>query len=180
MTIAHRISNLVGVVVPLLAVLVAIVLLWNTLVDWSDLVVLGVMYVTSGLGITVGFHRMLTHRSFATYKPVQYFYAIVGSTAVHRHPGCVRLRDRRHARGRADRRPVGRRGADLRAHHVTWSINSVCHFFGSRRFEVEDHSTNVFWLAPLSFGSPGTTTTTPSRARRCTACAGGRSTRRHG
>jgi len=37
-------------------------------------------------------------------------------------------------------------------HHVTWSINSVCHFFGSRRFEVEDHSTNVFWLAPLSFG----------------------------
>ncbi len=60
-----------GVVVPLLAVLVAIVLLWNTLVDWSDLVVLGVMYVASGLGITVGFHRMLTHRSFATYKPVQ-------------------------------------------------------------------------------------------------------------
>ena len=37
-------------------------------------------------------------------------------------------------------------------HHVTWSINSVCHFFGTRRFEVEDHSTNVFWLAPLSFG----------------------------
>ena len=37
-------------------------------------------------------------------------------------------------------------------HHVTWSINSVCHFFGSRRFEVDDHSTNVFWLAPLSFG----------------------------
>jgi stearoyl-CoA desaturase (delta-9 desaturase) len=37
-------------------------------------------------------------------------------------------------------------------HHVTWSINSVCHFFGTRRFEVDDHSTNVFWLAPLSFG----------------------------
>ena len=37
-------------------------------------------------------------------------------------------------------------------HHVTWSINSVCHFFGSRRFDVDDHSTNVFWLAPLSFG----------------------------
>ena len=32
-------------------------------------------------------------------------------------------------------------------HHVTWSINSVCHFFGRRRFDVEDHSTNVFWLA---------------------------------
>jgi stearoyl-CoA desaturase (delta-9 desaturase) len=37
-------------------------------------------------------------------------------------------------------------------HHVTWSINSVCHFFGTRRFDVDDHSTNVFWLAPLSFG----------------------------
>jgi stearoyl-CoA desaturase (delta-9 desaturase) len=37
-------------------------------------------------------------------------------------------------------------------HHVTWSINSVCHFFGRRRFEVEDQSTNVFWLALPSFG----------------------------
>jgi len=37
-------------------------------------------------------------------------------------------------------------------HHVTWSINSVCHFFGRRRFEVDDHSTNVFWLSVLSFG----------------------------
>ena len=37
-------------------------------------------------------------------------------------------------------------------HHVTWSINSICHFFGTRRFAIEDHSTNVAWLAPLSFG----------------------------
>jgi len=37
-------------------------------------------------------------------------------------------------------------------HHVTWSINSVCHFFGTRRFDVDDHSTNVFWLSLLSFG----------------------------
>jgi stearoyl-CoA desaturase (delta-9 desaturase) len=37
-------------------------------------------------------------------------------------------------------------------HHVTWSINSVCHFFGSRRFETEDESTNVFWLAIPSLG----------------------------
>src|SRR3954447_5866189 len=82
MSLAHRISNLAGVVVPLLAVLVAIVLLWNTWVDWSDLALLAVMYVATGLGITVGFHRMLTHRSFATYKPVQYAWAILGSVAV--------------------------------------------------------------------------------------------------
>src|SRR5919205_150116 len=82
MTTAHRISNLVGVVVPLLAVLVGIVLLWNTLVDWSDLIGLAVMYVVCGLGVTVGFHRMLTHRSFATYKPVQYLFGILGWMAV--------------------------------------------------------------------------------------------------
>jgi stearoyl-CoA desaturase (delta-9 desaturase) len=37
-------------------------------------------------------------------------------------------------------------------HHVTWSINSVCHFFGRRRFDIEDKSTNVAWLALLTFG----------------------------
>ena len=37
-------------------------------------------------------------------------------------------------------------------HHVTWSINSICHFFGRRRFETDDHSTNVWWLAPASLG----------------------------
>ena len=37
-------------------------------------------------------------------------------------------------------------------HHVTWSINSVCHFFGRRRFDVKDESRNVFWLAPFSMG----------------------------
>jgi stearoyl-CoA desaturase (delta-9 desaturase) len=37
-------------------------------------------------------------------------------------------------------------------HHITWSINSVCHFFGRRRFATTDQSTNVFWLALPSFG----------------------------
>jgi stearoyl-CoA desaturase (delta-9 desaturase) len=37
-------------------------------------------------------------------------------------------------------------------HHVTWSVNSVCHFLGSRRFETDDESRNVFWLALPSFG----------------------------
>jgi stearoyl-CoA desaturase (delta-9 desaturase) len=37
-------------------------------------------------------------------------------------------------------------------HHVTWSVNSVCHFLGSRRFETDDRSTNVFWLALPSLG----------------------------
>lgn len=37
-------------------------------------------------------------------------------------------------------------------HHVTWSVNSVCHYFGTRRFATEDRSTNVFWLALPSLG----------------------------
>jgi stearoyl-CoA desaturase (Delta-9 desaturase) len=37
-------------------------------------------------------------------------------------------------------------------HHVTFSINSLCHFVGRRRFETRDHSRNVFWLAPISMG----------------------------
>jgi stearoyl-CoA desaturase (delta-9 desaturase) len=37
-------------------------------------------------------------------------------------------------------------------HHITWSINSICHFFGARRFETGDFSTNVFWLALPSLG----------------------------
>ena len=53
---------------------------------------------------------------------------------------------------------------------MTWSINSICHYFGNRRFEIEDRSTNVFWLAIPSIGeSWHPTTTTPSRARQPTA-----------
>ncbi|MEZ4358931.1 MAG: acyl-CoA desaturase [Kofleriaceae bacterium] len=37
-------------------------------------------------------------------------------------------------------------------HHVTWSINSVAHLWGSRVFDVGDHSRNVAWLSVLSLG----------------------------
>ena len=38
------------------------------------------------------------------------------------------------------------------AHHMTFSINSVCHFFGRRRFATDDESRNVFWMALPSLG----------------------------
>src|SRR5215212_9580311 len=82
MTKGHQVLNLAGVFLPLLGVLVAIVLLWDTAVGWASLAVLAVMYVVSVMGVTLGFHRLLTHRSFQTYKPVQYALAIVGSMAV--------------------------------------------------------------------------------------------------
>ena len=37
-------------------------------------------------------------------------------------------------------------------HHVTWSINSICHTFGTKEFEARDKSRNVSWLAVASFG----------------------------
>ncbi len=239
MTRMHKASNLVGVVVPFVGVLVAIVLLWNTgVVGWTDLALLAGMYVLSGIGITIGFHRLLTHRAFETSRAVRDVMAVLGSMAVQ-GPVISWVADHRkhHAftdeegdphsphlhggsgvrgalgglwsahvgwlfteQGRAQREryapdlcadpdlvfidrtflwwvilglaipfAIGwAAGGSLAAgltgllwggavriflgHHVTWSINSVCHFFGSRRFDTADESRNVFWLAPISLG----------------------------
>jgi stearoyl-CoA desaturase (Delta-9 desaturase) len=238
MSKAARNANLLAVVLPPVVILAAIVVFWNEVVGWHDLVGFAVMYLLTGFGVTVGFHRMLTHRSFQTSKPVEYLFASLGSMAVqgpvihwvadHRkhhahtdeegdphspHVGAgagVRgaLRGLLHAhvgwlmteQGRAERskyakdlcedpgmRFINRHflsfviaglllpavlgfaltgslaaaatgllwGGLVRVfllHHITWSINSVCHFFGRRRFDVEDKSTNVWWLALPSFG----------------------------
>src|SRR5699024_12722895 len=37
-------------------------------------------------------------------------------------------------------------------HHVTWSVNSICHTVGEENFEVRDRSRNVWWLAIPSLG----------------------------
>jgi len=238
MTRAARISNFLAVVLPPVVILAAIVVFWNQVVGLNDLVVLAIMYALTGFGITIGFHRMLTHRAFQTSKPVEYLFAALGSMAVqgpvihwvadHRkhhahtdeegdphspHVGAgsgVRgaLRGLFHAHvgwlitdhGQAARRKYAKDLMDDRGmrrinrafhwwvlaglllpaalgwlisgswtgaltgflwgglvrvfllHHITWSINSVCHFFGRRRFDVEDHSTNVWWLALPSLG----------------------------
>jgi stearoyl-CoA desaturase (delta-9 desaturase) len=238
MTRTTKIANLGAVVVPFLATLASIVLFWNRVVSPTDLVILAVMYLLTATGITVGYHRLLTHRSFRTHKATEYLFAVLGSMAVqgsviawvadhrkhHAHTdvegdphsphvghgdgvGGV-LRGLWHAHtgwllsehGRADwkkyapdlfedpgMRLINRRfvplvvlglaipalagylltgslagaatgllwGGLVRVffvHHVTWSVNSICHFLGSRRFDVDDHSTNVFWLALPSLG----------------------------
>ena len=82
MTRLERTVNLVAVVLPFVAFIAAIVLLWNSYVGVSDLVAFGVMYLIAGFGVTVGFHRLLTHRAFQTHKPVEYGFAIAGSMSV--------------------------------------------------------------------------------------------------
>jgi stearoyl-CoA desaturase (delta-9 desaturase) len=37
-------------------------------------------------------------------------------------------------------------------HHVTWSVNSICHTWGDRPFVTKDRSVNVWWLAAISMG----------------------------
>ena len=65
MSRAARISNLLAVVIPFVAFLVAIALFWGNGVGAHDLVLFGAMYLITGFGVTIGFHRLLTHRSFA-------------------------------------------------------------------------------------------------------------------
>ena len=75
--------NLLAVALPFAGTIAAIVLLWNSVVSATDLAILAVMYVLTGFGVTVGFHRMLTHRSFQAPKPLEYAFAVLGSMAVH-------------------------------------------------------------------------------------------------
>src|SRR3954463_5163566 len=82
MTKVERTVNLIAVVLPFVAFLAAIILLWNSYVGVSDLVAFGVMYLIAGFGVTVGFHRLLTHRAFQTHKPIEYGFAIAGSMSV--------------------------------------------------------------------------------------------------
>src|ERR1700761_8558545 len=82
MSRVERTANLAGVVVPFVGTLVAIVMLWNRAVDLTDLIVLVVMYLITAVGITVGFHRLLTHRAFATYAWVERTFAVMGSLSV--------------------------------------------------------------------------------------------------
>ena len=237
MSRGHKIINLVGVPLPLIGLVVAIVLLWNKAVGPTQLIVMGVLYVITALGITLGYHRLFTHRSFETSAPVRGLIAVAGTMAMqgsvitwvadhrkhhaftdqdgdphsphgfgpgfkgavqglwHAHVGwlfeTVGTAERERFAPDLLKDPVlvtvdrfflpvlisgfvipfglgwwlgGGIGAALTTllwagfvrvfllHHVTWSINSVCHFFGRRRFDVEDESRNVFWLAPFSMG----------------------------
>jgi stearoyl-CoA desaturase (Delta-9 desaturase) len=235
----ERNANIAAVVLPFLGLIAAAVLLWRSLLGPLDLAIFAVLYLTTAIGITVGFHRLLTHRAFQTHPWLRYTLAVCGSMAVqgsvidwvadhrkhhtftdeegdphsphtehgsgisgmlrglwHAHAGWLftvhgQASSKRFARDLVEdpkMRRINRSfpwialaslalpallgfvlsgGSWLAAltayiwaglvriflvHHVTWSINSICHFFGRRRFPTEDKSTNVFWLALPSLG----------------------------
>ncbi len=59
------------VLVPFLAVLAAIPVAWGWGFSWTDAALFVVFYYISGLGVTVGFHRLFTHGSFKANRPLQ-------------------------------------------------------------------------------------------------------------
>lgn len=224
------------IVVPLLAVIVAIPIAWGGFVGWTDLFLITFFWALTAGGITVGFHRYFTHGSFKTNRVMKYALGIAGSLAVqgslsqwvadHRkhhqfsddegdphspwrfgtspravakglywaHIGWLFSEEQtspeKYAPDIANDRDVQRIsrlfplmvlttllmpavlgglltwswmgvltgffwGSLIRialVHHVTWSINSICHVFGNRPFKSRDLSSNVWWLAVPSMG----------------------------
>ena len=233
-----RVANLAATLVPLGLVGFAAWRAWGGALRWPDLVALGVCYPLTGLGVTVGFHRLLTHRAFKTSAPMRALLAALGSMAVegpviewvanhrkhhrfsdqpgdphsphvdrpsglrgaltglyHAHVGWIlggeALADREHYAKDLLADPVidfidrtflvwvlaglalpfglgvaltGSLTGGLTAllwggavrifllHHATFSINSLCHFFGRRRFDTADESRNLLWLAVPTLG----------------------------
>ena len=231
-----RVINLLAVMLPFAGLIAAIALLWGVAFNWVYLGLLLGLYLATGLGITVGYHRYFTHRSFDAPRPVVFVLGVLGSMAVqgsilewvathrrhhqhsdeegdphspHLHGGGVLnvLRGAWHAHvgwlfaGR--QRGLARYVRDLKedrlvrcvsalfplwvvlgllipaalgglltmswmgvllgfiwgglvrvfvVHHVTWSINSVCHIWGSRPFRNRDESRNNLLFGILGFG----------------------------
>jgi fatty acid desaturase len=77
----QKLTVLVVVIVPFLATILALGLLWKRAVHWSDFALLAMMYTLVGLGVTAGFHRMLTHRSFRPHPIVNGILLVLGSMA---------------------------------------------------------------------------------------------------
>ncbi|CAN5658481.1 acyl-CoA desaturase [soil metagenome] len=208
---------LVFVVGPLIATLYAIASLWQELIGWREVGLLVSLYLLTGLGITLGYHRLLTHRSFEANQVVRAAALILGSMAVqgraidwaanhlkhhahsdeegdphsplegffHAHVGWL------FSAPPAERERYGKRllndplilaidrtfflwvavgllipfaiagwegllwGGFVRialVNHVTWAVNSVCHTFGNRPFDIKDESRNNWVVGLLAFG----------------------------
>ena len=213
----YKFTVLVVVIVPFLATILAIGLLWKRAVNPSDLVLLATMYSLVALGVTVGYHRMLTHRSFRPHPIIKCVFLILGSMAFEGSAlewAATHIKHHAHSDRPGDPHSplegffhahLGWLFRDLDAdpnvycrnlvtdpivvfisrtfllwavlslvipfaiggwtgllwgglvrmfltHHVTWSVNSVCHTFGKREFETNDQSRNEWIVGLLAFG----------------------------
>ncbi|MGH2603583.1 MAG: fatty acid desaturase, partial [Dehalococcoidia bacterium] len=93
---AAAITMWVFVVLPFVALLGAIPLAWGWGVSLLDLAMAGAIYVIAGFGVTVGFHRYLTHGSFKANRALRIALAVAGSLAVQGSPAQWVANHRRH------------------------------------------------------------------------------------
>jgi stearoyl-CoA desaturase (Delta-9 desaturase) len=70
-----------ALLLPFAGFVAAVVLLWQRGIGPLDLALLAVAYLLTGFGVTIGYHRLLTHRSFMTHRWVAYALAALGSMA---------------------------------------------------------------------------------------------------
>ncbi|HEY7091009.1 MAG TPA: acyl-CoA desaturase [Tepidisphaeraceae bacterium] len=81
---AQQITMFISVVGPIVGLIVAIVLLWHrgpASVGWLEIVAMVGMYALAGFGVTIGYHRLLTHKAFESPRIVRLFFAVCGSIA---------------------------------------------------------------------------------------------------
>ncbi len=79
-------ATFIGIVDPLLAVGVGIWQLWGRWIGWTDLTLFLVLFTVPGLGVTIGYHRLLSHRSFETTPFVKGLLLVLGSMAIPSKP----------------------------------------------------------------------------------------------
>ena len=117
-----RVGYVLGVATPLLALAYAIWQLWNQWVGWRELALLGVLYVLIGLGVTVGYHRLLSHRSFETGPAVKGVLLVLGAMAMPSRPiDFAAYHLEHHAHSDRDGDPHSPREGLLHA-HVGWML----------------------------------------------------------
>ncbi len=78
----ERVALAAFIVVPFFAVLAAVPVAWGGWLGWRDVVLALVMYAITGHGITIGFHRLFTHKSFKPIRAVRVGLAVAGSMAI--------------------------------------------------------------------------------------------------
>ena len=70
------------VIIPFVALIAAVPVAWGGWLGWSDVAIAVVMYYLAGLGVTIGFHRYLTHGSFKAKRWLRVTLAVAGSLAL--------------------------------------------------------------------------------------------------
>jgi stearoyl-CoA desaturase (Delta-9 desaturase) len=80
---AYQAVVVVVLLLPIAATGYAMWLFWDEWIGWRELALFLSFYVATGMGITVGFHRMLTHRSFETGPALKAALLAFGSMANH-------------------------------------------------------------------------------------------------